>query len=198
MLDKKTTSERLAALSDGVFAVILTIMVLDLKPPAEATLHALVPLWPVMLSYAVSYLFISIIWVNHHHLLRFARIATPELIWWNFAHLFMVSLVPATTAWMAATKLAAAPVFVYALVFVLVEIAYVAFEHSAFAQATEKDLPPPRRKAARIRSYVAIAVFMLAAAIPFPSPRSGLALVCCVLLIYLSPRLPDLLSRATH
>jgi uncharacterized membrane protein len=109
VLDKKTTSERLAALSDGVFAVILTIMVLDLKPPAEATLHALVPLWPMMLSYAVSYLFISIIWVNHHHLLRFARIATPELIWWNFAHLFMVSLLPSPTAWMAATKLAAAP-----------------------------------------------------------------------------------------
>lgn len=91
MTEKKITSERLAALSDGIFAVILTIMVLDLKPPAEASLRALVPLWPVLLSYAVSYLFIAIIWVNHHHLLRFARIATPQLMWWNFVHLFMVS-----------------------------------------------------------------------------------------------------------
>lgn len=198
MLDKKTSSERLAALSDGVFAVVLTIMVLDLKPPAEATLHALLPLWPVMLSYAVSYLFIAIIWVNHHHLLRFARVATPGLIWWNFAHLFMVSLVPATTAWMAATRLAAAPVFVYALVFVLVEVAYIAFEYTAFLQATEQDLPRARKKTARVRSYIALIIFALAAMISFRSPRSGLILVCCVLLIYLSPRLPDLIAKATH
>ena len=135
MTDKRTSSERLAAFSDGVFAVIITIMVLDLRPPATASLRALVPLWPVGLSYAVSYLFIAIIWVNHHHLLRFAHYATSELIWWNFAHLFMVSLVPVSTAWMAATRLAAGPVFVYALVFVLVEIAYIAFEQTAFSQA---------------------------------------------------------------
>ena len=194
MREQKITSERLAALSDGIFAVILTIMVLDLKPPAEPTLHALVPLWPVMLSYAVSYLFIAIIWVNHHHLLRFARTATSQLIWWNFAHLFMVSLVPAATAWMAATRLAAAPVFVYALVFVLVETAYISFEHTAFSQATEQELPYARRKAARVRSYVAFVLFAAAAALAFFSPHVGLALICCVLLIYLSPRLPNLLS----
>ncbi len=85
----------------------------DLKPPTEPTLKALLPLWPTALSYAVSYLFIAIIWVNHHHLLRFVYTATSQLIWWNFAHLFMISLVPATTVWMAATKLAAAPVFVW-------------------------------------------------------------------------------------
>lgn len=94
MVDKKTTSERLAAFSDAVFAVIITIMVLDLRPPEEATLRALARIWPLALSYAVSYFFIAIIWVNHHHLLTFARNATPNLIWWNFAHLFMVSLVP--------------------------------------------------------------------------------------------------------
>src|SRR5438034_4993646 len=127
MSNKKTTPERLAAFSDGVFSVIITIMVLDLKPPAEATLKALLPLWPAALSYAVSYLFIAIIWVNHHHLLRFAEHATPRLIWVNFAHLFMVSLVPFSTAWVADTRLAAVPVFVYAAVFVLVNLAYCAF-----------------------------------------------------------------------
>jgi hypothetical protein len=68
MSNKKTTPERLAAFSDGVFSVIITIMVLDLKPPAEATPKALLPLWPAALSYAVSYLFVAIIWVNHHRL----------------------------------------------------------------------------------------------------------------------------------
>jgi uncharacterized membrane protein len=107
MSNKKTTPERLAAFSDGVFAVIITIMVLDLKPPTETTLTALVPLWPTALSYAVSYFFIAIVWVNHHHLLRFTHSATPQLKWWNFAHLFMVSIVPATTVWMAAARFAA-------------------------------------------------------------------------------------------
>lgn len=123
MSTKKTTPERLTAFSDGVFAVIITIMVLDLKPPAEPTLKALLPLWPTALSYVVSYLFIAIIWVNHHHLFKFAHEATAQLIWSNFAHLFMVSLVPVATVWMAATRLAAAPVFVYSLIFVLVETA---------------------------------------------------------------------------
>ena len=197
-MEKKTTSERLATFSDGVFAVIITIMVLDLKPPEEPTLRALVPLWPLALSYAVSYFFIAIIWVNHHHLLRFARTATPALIWWNFAHLFMVALVPVATAWMARTGLAAAPVFVYALVFVFVELAYIAFERTAFSQATNTDINPRARRIARVRSYFALALFSTAAAISFWWPRSGLALVCCVLLIYLSPRLPDRFLRSAH
>ena len=114
----KATPERLGAFSDAVFPVIITIMVLDLRPPPQATLAALLPLWPTALSYAVSYLFIAIVWVNHHHLLRFTEHATPRLIWVNFAQLFMVSLVPFSTAWVADTRLAAVPVAVYAAVFV--------------------------------------------------------------------------------
>jgi uncharacterized membrane protein len=195
---KKTTPERLTAFSDAVFAVIITIMVLDLKPPEEATLTALLPLWPTALSYAVSYLFIAIIWVNHHHLIGFTHEATPQLIWWNFAHLFMISLVPATTAWMARTRLAAAPVFIYALVFVLVEIAYIAFERTAFSQARDIELTPQLRRTARLRCYLALGMFGGAAAISFWSPQSALALVCCVLLIYLNPRMPDWLHRSAH
>ena len=188
MSNKKTTPERLAAFSDGVFAVIITIMVLDLKPPAEATLKALLPLWPTALSYAVSYLFIAIIWVNHHHLLRFAHTATSQLIWWNFAHLFMVSLVPATTVWMAATKLAAAPVFVYALVFVLIETAYIAFEREALSQASDSEMPLRLRRTTRIRSYLALGMFSTATAVSFWSPLIGLVFgLYFVLLIYLSP-----------
>jgi uncharacterized membrane protein len=198
MSNKKTTPERLATFSDGVFAVIITIMVLDLKPPAEATLKALLPLWPTALSYAVSYLFIAIIWVNHHHLLRFAHTATPQLIWWNFAHLFMISLVPATTVWMAATKLAAAPVFVYALVFVLIEAAYIAFERTALSQASDSDITPQLRRITKIRSFLALGMFSAATAVSFWSPLTGLAVVCCVLLIYLSPRLPDLFRRSVR
>lgn len=198
MSSKKTTPERLTSFSDAVFAVIITIMVLDLKPPAEATLKALLPLWPTALSYAISYLFIAIIWVNHHYLFNLTQEATPQLIWWNFAHLFMVSLVPAATVWMAATRLVAAPVFIYALVFVLVEMAYIAFERVAFSQARDTDITPQLRRIARVRSYLALGIFSAATAISFWSPRSGLALVCTVLLIYLSPRVPNLFQRSVR
>lgn len=198
MAIKKTTPERLTAFSDAVFAVIITIMVLDLKPPEEATLTALFPLWPTALSYAVSYLFIAIIWVNHHHLIGFTHEATPRLIWWNFAHLFMISLVPAATAWMAETRLAAVPVFIYALVFVFVEIAYIAFEQTAFSQARDVELTPQLRRGARLRCYMALGMFIGAAALSFWSPQVGLALVCCVLLIYLNPRMPDWFHGSAH
>jgi len=79
MTGGRTPTERLTAISDGVFSVIITIMVLDLKPPVEANLSALLPLWPTALSYAVSYLFIAIIWINHHRLLLFAHDATPNI-----------------------------------------------------------------------------------------------------------------------
>src|SRR5689334_229150 len=107
---EEMTADRLAAFSDAVFAVILTIMVLELKAPDEASFAALGPLWPTAISYAVSYLFIAIIWVNHHYLMRFVGRPTLRLIWINFVHLFMVSLLPFATAWVARTRLASSPV----------------------------------------------------------------------------------------
>src|SRR6516225_2699680 len=105
------TPDRMNAFSDGVFAVIITILVLELRPPKEASFGALLDLWPTAISYAISYLFIAIVWVNHHHhLLRFPDVATHRLIWANFAHLFAVSLMPFATGWIASTRLGAVPV----------------------------------------------------------------------------------------
>src|SRR5262245_38924848 len=92
--EDRETAHRLAAYSDAVFAVIVTIMVLELKAPEEPAFSALWPLWPTAISYAVSYLFIAIIWINHHYLVRFLGPPTLALIWMNFAHLFMVALLP--------------------------------------------------------------------------------------------------------
>ena len=82
-------------------------------------------LWPTWLSYAVSYLFIAIVWANHHHLMRYATDATPRLMWFNFAHLFSASLLPLSTAWMAVSELAPQPVAFYAAVFFLVNATYI-------------------------------------------------------------------------
>lgn len=92
------TPERLSAFSDAVFAVLITVLVLDLRPPALPTFKALLLLWPTWLSYAVSYVLIAIVWADHHHLMRYATRATTRLMWFNFAQLFSVSLLPPSTA----------------------------------------------------------------------------------------------------
>src|SRR5262245_12099887 len=91
---RRATPERLSAFSDGVFAVLITVLVLELRPPEVPTFRALLLLWPTWLSYAVSYLFIAIVWTNHHYLMRYATEATSRLLWFNFAHLFSMSLLP--------------------------------------------------------------------------------------------------------
>src|SRR5437870_5863665 len=121
----KATPERLSAFSDGVFAVLITVLVLELRPPELPTFKALLSLWPTWLSYAVSYLFIAIVWTNHHHLMRYATEATSRLMWFNFAHLFSVSLLPLSTARMAVSELAPQPVAFYAAVFFLVNATYL-------------------------------------------------------------------------
>jgi uncharacterized membrane protein len=197
MAERKATVERLGAFSDAVFAVIITIMVLELNPPDRPTFAALLPLWPTALSYAVSYLFIAIIWMNHHHLLRFIDECTPRLIWINFAHLFTVSLMPFATAWVARTRLAAVPVFVYAAVFVLVELAYLQFEHQALAQAVIEGLSHRTRRLARMRSFAAFGLFLTAMFVSFKLPKWGFGLVCCAVLLYLQPELPKLRNEDT-
>jgi uncharacterized membrane protein len=188
MPQRRATVERLGSFSDGVFAVIITIMVLELKPPEHATFAALEALWPTALSYAASYEFIAIVWMNHHHLLRFTDDATPRLIWINFVHLFMVSLVPFATAWVASTRLAAVPVFVYAAMFVLVELAYLQFEHHVLAQAVD-EISHRARQLARVRSFIALGLFLSAMLVSLKLPRLGFGLVCFALLLYLRPEL---------
>lgn len=91
---KAITKERLGAFSDGVFAVIITIMVLQFRLPAQPSFEALGQQWPTALSYVVSYFLIVIMWINHHFLWTFAKESTPKLIFWNFVHMICASLVP--------------------------------------------------------------------------------------------------------
>jgi uncharacterized membrane protein len=84
---QRATPERLSMLSDGVFAVLITVLVLELRPPELPTFKALLLLWPTWLSYAVSYLFIAIVWTNHHYLMRFATEATPRPLWGSISRI---------------------------------------------------------------------------------------------------------------
>jgi uncharacterized membrane protein len=178
-----------------VFAVIVTIMVLELKAPEEASFSALWPLWPTAISYGVSYVFIAIIWINHHHLMQFVGAPTLGLMWINFAHLFLVSLLPFATAWVAGTELASPPVVFYAGLFVCIDVAYNVFERWVLASAEGADVSPKARTVARRRSLIVLAGFASAMAVAFAAPRVGFGLICAALILHLRPEARGFLSR---
>ena len=189
MSEEKITADRMTGFSDAVFAVIVTIMVLELKAPDQSSFSDLWPLWPTAISYAVSYLFIAIIWINHHYLnlMQFVGPPTLRLIWINFVHLFMVSLLPFATAWIARTKLASSPVVLYAGLFVCVDIAYNVFEHQVLARADATQVSERMRRMARRRSLVVLAGFTTAMLVALVAPRLGFALICGALILHLRP-----------
>jgi uncharacterized membrane protein len=190
MREGKDTADRLAAYSDAVFAVIVTVMVLELKAPEEPAFSALWPLWPTVIGYAASYLFIAIIWINHHYLMRFVGAPTLGLMWINFVHLFLVSLLPFATAWVARTQLASPPVAFYAGLFVCVDLAFNIFEREVLARAETTHVSERLRRVARRRSLVVLAIFATAMLVAFGAPRLGFGLICVGLILHLRPEVP--------
>jgi uncharacterized membrane protein len=182
------TVERVNAFSDGVFAIIITIMVLELKKPGEESFRALVHLWPTWVSYIASYLFVAVVWVNHHFLLKKDIRASWRLVWANFGHLFAVSLIPFITSWMADTRLGTLPVALYAFDFFLVNITYIGliYESRFVCEVTRK-----KGRLMRFRSVVTLALFLLAAGLAFWHPLVGFSIVCACLLLYLRPDVPQ-------
>jgi TMEM175 potassium channel family protein len=188
---RETSPERTRNFSDAVFAVLITILVLELKPPHADTFDALLPLWPTGLSYAVSYAFIAIVWVNHHHLFSYAEVATPRLVWFNFAHLFSVSLIPFTTEWIADSRLSPAPVALYAAVFVLVNITYLVLCWEAVDRPAHEDVSQRMRRLLRMRSFITVGVFAAAALVALRWPVVGMGLILLCLIGYLRPDIPE-------
>ena len=118
------TKGRMEAFSDGVLAIVITIMVLEMKVPHEASWHAMRPLLPVFLSYVLSFVFLGIYWNNHHHLLQAVRHVNGGILWANLHLLFWLSLIPFVTGWMGENHFAATPVALYAFVLLMAGAAY--------------------------------------------------------------------------
>lgn len=116
-------AERLSCFSDAVIAIVLTIMVLELKVPHDVTLAALRPLWPVFLSYLLSFVYIGIYWINHHHLLH-ERSVDGAVLWANLHLLFWLSLLPFATGWMGQNHFAPLPTAVYGMILLAAALAY--------------------------------------------------------------------------
>ncbi|HTT05319.1 MAG TPA: TMEM175 family protein [Steroidobacteraceae bacterium] len=190
---RRATPERLSTFSDGVFAVLITVLVLDLRPPQLPTFKAFLLLWPTWLSYAVSYLFIAVVWMNHHYLMRYATEATPRLLWFNFAHLFSMSLLPLSTAWMAVSKLAPQPVAFYAWVFFLVNATYICL---IFELVDRIGVPRAVRRIMRFRSIATLVLFGAASLVALRYPSVGLGICICCLIFYLRPEPPGAMPTA--
>jgi uncharacterized membrane protein len=120
---------RMEAFSDGVIAILITIMVLELRPPHEATVAAMLPLLPVFLCYLLSFIFLGIYWNNHHHMLQAIKHVDGRVLWANLHLLFWLSLVPFVTAWMGENRFAALPVAIYGAVLLASAIAYYILAH---------------------------------------------------------------------
>jgi uncharacterized membrane protein len=177
---------RLEAFSDGVLAVIITIMVLELKAPADPSPAALRPLIPVLLSYVLSFVFIGIYWNNHHHLLQATQHVNGAVLWANLHLLFWLSLTPFVTSWMGSSHFAAWPVATYGAVLLMCGIAYfiltrVLIAHhgkeSTLAQAVGRDL----------KGILSLVIYAAAIAVSFADPWAGCGLYVVVAIIWLIP-----------
>jgi uncharacterized membrane protein len=194
----RATPERLTLFSDGVFAVLITVLVLELRPPELPTFEALLSLWPTWLSYAVSYLFIAIVWTNHHYLMRYATEATSRLVWFNFAHLFSMSLLPLATAWMAVSELAPQPVAFYAAVFFLVNATYIGLIRELIDRTPGDEVSPRVRRIMHVRSITTLCLFGVAAVVALKYPLVGLGICICCLVGYLKPDPPGTRKRSSQ
>ena len=177
---------RMEAFSDGVLAIIITIMVLELRAPHEATLAALRPLLPTLLSYTLSFLMLAIYWNNHHHLLQATHHVGGRVLWANMHLLFWLSLFPFGTAWMGATRFAPLPVATYGANLLMAGIAYFILARalialhgadSAIAQALGRDF----------KGWVSIAVYALAVPLAFISAPLACMLYALVAILWLIP-----------
>jgi uncharacterized membrane protein len=190
---------RLEAFSDGVIAIIITIMVLDLKVPHSESFDALRPLAPIFSVYLLSFVYVGIYWSNHHHMLHAAGKVTGAILWANLHLLFWLSLVPFTTGWMGENHFAAVPSALYGFVLLMAGLAYLILQKLIIhAQGPRSVL---KEAIGRDRKGKASAVLYAAAiACAFWSPLATQAIYALVALLWLIPdrRIERALARSEH
>jgi uncharacterized membrane protein len=177
---------RLEAFSDGVIAVIITIMVLELKVPRGAELGDLIELAPVFFSYVLSFVYVAIYWNNHHHMLHTLRRVTGGILWANLHLLFWLSLVPFTTAWMAEHRFAIWPTFTYGLVLLLAAIAYYLLQ-TCVIHTQGSDSLLAKAIGADLKGKLSPVLYVIAMALGFVATWLALAIYALVALIWLVP-----------
>jgi uncharacterized membrane protein len=177
---------RLEAFSDGVIAIIITIMVLELRVPHEATVAALRPLAPVFLSYVLSFVLLGIYWSNHHHLLQVVEHVNGRVLWANLHLLFWLSLTPFVTAWMGENHFAALPVALYGVVLLFAAIAYFILTRTLL-WIHERDSVLAAALGRDFKGKVSVVIYLVAIPLAFVRSLLACGLYVLVVVMWLAP-----------
>jgi uncharacterized membrane protein len=177
---------RMETFFDGVLAIIITIMVLEMKVPHGDNIGALYPLLPVVLSYVLSFVYLGIYWNNHHHMLHTTREVTGSMLWANLHLLFWLSLVPFTTAWMGENHFARLPAAVYGFVLLMAAIAYFILQQRIIAAQGEDSL---LKKAigSDWKGRLSPVLYVAAVIVAFAAPWISIGIYVLVALLWLVP-----------
>lgn len=178
---------RIEAFSDGVLAIIVTIMVLELHAPEEPGLTALLKLWPTFLAYVLSYAYIAIYWVNHHRLFSHARVVTNSLVWSNIALLFAASLVPFSTAYLGEHPFTRDATLLYMLTLLLPAIAYFWLETVIRRTGRQDRAARVYYQATTRKGIFAVASYGAAIPLAFASPALSLAIAAIMAVFWMLP-----------
>ena len=177
---------RLEAFSDGVLAIIITIMVLELRPPEGTTLEALKPLIPVFISYVLSFAVVGIYWNNHHHLFQAVRVVNGRVLWANLLLLFSLSLLPFGTAWMGEHEFASVPVAAYGVILLGAAMAYFVLVQ-ALLRAQPDDAPLARAIGRDAKGKLSPVLYAVAIPVALVAPLVAFAVYVFVALIWIVP-----------
>jgi uncharacterized membrane protein len=180
------SKHRLEGFSDGVLAVIITIMVLEMKVPHGGDLAALLPLEPVFISYLLSFVFIGVYWNNHHHLLHAANHVTGRILWANLHMLFWLSLVPFVTGWMGENDFAALPVALYGFVQLMAGFAFFILAQSLVA-THGRDSALAKAIGRDIKGKASLVVYLVAVPLAFVNSLAAFVLYVAVAAVWFVP-----------
>jgi uncharacterized membrane protein len=180
------TKNRLEGFSDGVLAVIITIMVLEMKAPVGGDLAALLPLVPVFTSYVLSFVFVGVYWNNHHHLLHAANHVTGAILWANLHMLFWLSLIPFVTGWMGENNFAGLPVALYGFVQLMAGFAFFILAQSLVA-THGKDSALAKAIGRDFKGKASLAIYVVAVPLAFVSPLIAFVLYVAVAVVWIVP-----------
>jgi len=180
------TKNRLEAFSDGVMAIIITIMVLELKVPHGAGLNNLLPLLPVFLSYILSFIYVGIYWNNHHHLFHTVKNVSGGILWANLHLLFWLSLFPFVTGWMGENNFALLPTAVYGVILFMAGTAYFILEVTIIRQQGENSILA-KAVGSDLKGKVSIIIYLLAIAAALISPLISQGLYIIVAFVWIIP-----------
>ncbi len=180
------TKNRLEAFSDGVLAIIITIMILEIKVPDEPTFESLKPLLSVFLSYVLSFIYVGIYWNNHHHMLQVVKKINGAILWRNMILLFWLSLIPFATSWIGQQNFASVPMSVYGFILLMNAISYTILQNKII-QLEGKDSILSLAVKKDIKGKISVACYILAIPLAFVSPWISGFLFSFVALIWLVP-----------